>query len=223
MNAPRVSVIIPAYNSGPLVEEAIGSALAQTRPPAEVVVIDDGSTDDTAERLARFGPPVRVIRQANGGVSAARNRGLAAATGAFVAFLDADDVWHPDKLRRQLEAFAKRPELGLLGTLTVPWPGTFPAEPEVRRESDLLWRQASRPAGDTPRPGGLGPRRWRPAAALAPASGSAGPPARTGHPTPARCLERWVGVAEADAGVAIRPGGPGVRRSRPSVFARRCP
>jgi len=159
MNAPRVSVIIPAYNSGPLVEEAIGSALAQTRPPAEVVVINDGSTDDTAERLARFGPPVRVIRQANGGVSAARNRGLAAATGAFVAFLDADDVWHPDKLRRQLEAFAKRPELGLLGTLTVPWPGTFPAEPEVRRESDLLWRQASRPAGDTPRPGGLGPRQ----------------------------------------------------------------
>jgi len=81
MSCPRVSVIIPTYNSGPLVPEAVTSALGQTRAPAEVIVVDDGSTDDTAERLAQFGPPVRVILQPNGGASAARNRGLEAATG----------------------------------------------------------------------------------------------------------------------------------------------
>jgi glycosyltransferase involved in cell wall biosynthesis len=145
MIAPRVSVVIPTYNSAALVEEAVRSALAQTMPPAEVIVVDDGSTDDTADRLADFGPPVRVIRQANGGVSSARNRALAAATGDLIAFLDADDVWHPDKLRRQLEVLAARPELGLLGTLTVAWPGAFPdALPEgavVRvRLDDLVVR-----------------------------------------------------------------------------------
>jgi glycosyltransferase involved in cell wall biosynthesis len=128
MTTPRISVVIPTYNAAAVVVEAVESALVQTLPPAEVIVVDDGSTDDTPERLARFGPPVRVIRQPNGGVSAARNRGLAEAAGDLIAFLDADDVWHPDKLRRQAEAFARRPDLGLLGTLTVPWPGAFPSE-----------------------------------------------------------------------------------------------
>lgn len=145
MNGPRVSVVIPTYNSGPLVEEAIASALGQTLAPAEVIVVDDGSTDDTADRLGLFGPPVRVIRQRNAGASAARNRGLTEATGNFIAFLDADDVWHPDKLRRQLEVLDARPELGLLGALTVPWPGVFPKDlpsglvSEVRLE-DLIVR-----------------------------------------------------------------------------------
>jgi glycosyltransferase involved in cell wall biosynthesis len=137
MTAPRVSVVIPTYNSAALVVEAVESVLAQTRPAAEVIAVDDGSTDDTPERLARFGPPVRVVRQPNGGVSAARNRGLSEATGELIAFLDADDVWHPNKLRRQVEVLAGRPDLGLLGALTVPWPGGFPTTLPDGRVADV--------------------------------------------------------------------------------------
>jgi glycosyltransferase involved in cell wall biosynthesis len=137
MTTPRVSVVIPTYNSAALVVGAVESVLAQTLPAAEVIVVDDGSTDDTPERLARFGPPVRAVRKPNGGVSAARNRGLAEATGDLIAFLDADDVWYPDKLRRQAEVFARQPDLGLLGTLTVPWPGTFPQELPAGRVAEV--------------------------------------------------------------------------------------
>ena len=126
MSTPRVSVVIPTYNSGPLVSEAVESVLAQTRPAAEILVVDDGSTDDTADRLGRFGAVVRVLRQPNGGVSAARNRGVAAAAGDWVAFLDADDAWHPRKLEVQLAAVARRPDLGLLGTGCYDWPGDHP-------------------------------------------------------------------------------------------------
>ena len=76
----RVSVVIPTYNSGPLLVEAVSSVLAQTAPPDEVIVVDDGSTDDTADRMAAFGPRVKFIRKENGGVSTARNRGMAEAT-----------------------------------------------------------------------------------------------------------------------------------------------
>jgi glycosyltransferase involved in cell wall biosynthesis len=124
----RVSVIIPTYNSGPLAVEAVASVLAQTRPADEVLVIDDGSTDDTAERVSAFGPPVRYICKENGGVATARNRGVAEATGEVIAFLDADDVWHPRKLELQLLALAARPELGLLGCWTYPWPADRPRE-----------------------------------------------------------------------------------------------
>ncbi|QJW98061.1 GT2 family glycosyltransferase [Frigoriglobus tundricola] len=130
----RVSVVIPTYNSGPLVVEAVASVLAQTRPAAEIVVVDDGSTDDTAARLAAFGPAVRYVRKDNGGVSTARNRGVAEATGDWIAFLDADDVWHPRKLEVQCAALARRPDLCLLGTGTYRWPGAHPdpgAEPVV--------------------------------------------------------------------------------------------
>lgn len=127
---PRISVVIPTYNSVPLVVEAVRSVLAQTRPADEVLVVDDGSTDDTAERLAAFGPPVRVIRKANGGVSSARNRGVAEATGDLIAFLDADDVWHPRKLEIQLNVLEKHPDLGMFGTRTFDWPGPMPDPPD---------------------------------------------------------------------------------------------
>lgn len=127
MTTPRVSVIIPTFNSATLVVEAIESVLAQSYPAFEVFVVDDGSADDTPARLTRFGNPVRYVRKENGGVSSARNRGLEEATGDLIAFLDADDVWHPDKLRRQVEVFNRRPDLGLLGTEIVPWPGQFPS------------------------------------------------------------------------------------------------
>lgn len=125
----RVSVIIPTYNSGPLVVEAVESALAQTAPPHEVIVVDDGSTDDTADRLTRFGDRIRYVRQTNARVAAARNNGVRTATGDAVAFLDADDVWHPEKLARQVAALDADPDLGLVGTDVFPWPGGLPDPP----------------------------------------------------------------------------------------------
>lgn len=121
-----VSVVIPTFNSAPLVVEAVGSVLAQTRPADEVVVVDDGSTDDTAARVAAFGDRVKYVRQPNARVAAARNTGLRHATGDVVAFLDADDAWHPQKLDRQLAVLAARPEIGLLATGLTAWPGPFP-------------------------------------------------------------------------------------------------
>jgi len=140
----RVSLIIPTFNSGRLVVEAIASALAQTLPPDEIIVIDDGSTDDTQERLAQFSPPVRCIRQENQGVAAARNRGLAEATGDVIAFLDADDVWFNRKLELQLAALAEHPEICMLGTRVINWPAG--AAPSVAADTDLpigkvLWER----------------------------------------------------------------------------------
>lgn len=101
---PSVSVIIPCYNTAPYLREALDSALAQTPPPLEVIVVDDGSTDDSAAIAGSYGPPVRVVRQANRGQAAARNRGIAEARGDWIALLDADDVWLPQKTARQFEA-----------------------------------------------------------------------------------------------------------------------
>jgi len=99
---PLVSVVIPAFNAGPLVGEAIQSVLDQTWPLTEIVVVDDGSTDETVERVRSFGPRVRLLQQSWSGPGAARNVGAAHATGRYLAFLDADDLWHPDKLARQV-------------------------------------------------------------------------------------------------------------------------
>lgn len=101
---PAVSVVIPAHDAERYLGAAVASALAQTAPPLEVVVIDDGSRDGTGE-VAR-GLPVRYLRQENRGIGATRNRGVQAARGEFVAFLDADDLWAPRKLELQLQAFA---------------------------------------------------------------------------------------------------------------------
>lgn len=101
-----VSVVIPCYNGAGFLREALESAVSQTQPPREVIVVDDGSTDESAEVAATFGDPVRVIRQANQGKSAARNTGIRAASGDLIAFLDADDIWMPHKLERQVRALA---------------------------------------------------------------------------------------------------------------------
>ncbi len=127
MRDAPVSVVIPSFNSAHLVTQAIESVLAQTVVPAEVLVVDDGSADDTRERVAPYAPRVRYLHQSNQGVSAARNRGVAAATQPFVAFLDADDVWHPHKTELQMGAFERHPELGLVGTGHFAWPAdSFP-------------------------------------------------------------------------------------------------
>lgn len=103
----RVSVVIPAYNAANTIAETVDSVLAQTLDDIEVIVVDDGSTDSTAERAEREG--VSVLSTPNQGVSAARNEGIARAQGRFVAFLDADDLWESDKLERQVEALQHEP------------------------------------------------------------------------------------------------------------------
>ena len=98
----RVSVIVPVFNGAAFLREAIESALAQTHPPLEIVVCDDGSTDDTPRIVRSL--PVVYLRQENTGVSAARNAAIARATGDLLALLDADDIWFPDKLAVQIAA-----------------------------------------------------------------------------------------------------------------------
>jgi glycosyltransferase involved in cell wall biosynthesis len=105
-----VSVVIPAFNSAKYIGEAIQSVLEQTLVSFEVLVVDDGSTDDTAEVVQRY--PVQYFRQENAGPSAARNTGMTKAKGEFVAFLDSDDLWLPQKLAVQLEAFKRHPDAG---------------------------------------------------------------------------------------------------------------
>jgi glycosyltransferase involved in cell wall biosynthesis len=127
MNPAPVSVVIPSHNHADFLPEAIASVLAQTRVPSEIIVIDDGSTDGTRECLLPYMDRVRYVYQENQGVSAARNRGLGMASNELVAFLDSDDVWHPDKIRRQTELLAKHPDIGLLSSTAFDWPcSSFP-------------------------------------------------------------------------------------------------
>jgi glycosyltransferase involved in cell wall biosynthesis len=107
---PYVSVIIPTYNRGWILAEAIDSVLAQDYKDYELIVVDDGSTDNTREILDDCGQDIIVLQQANSGVSAARNRGIAAAGGQLVAFLDSDDLWLPRKLSRQVDFFKLKPD-----------------------------------------------------------------------------------------------------------------
>lgn len=113
---PSVSCVVPVYNGEAFLEEAVASALDQTRSPLEVILVDDGSTDATPEVAARLGSRVRYVRQENAGPAAARNRGIELACGDLVSFLDADDLWHPEKLERQVARFAAQPQLELLLT-----------------------------------------------------------------------------------------------------------
>jgi len=106
-----VSVIIPTYNSVGTLARAIQSVLAQTRPADEIIVVDDGSTDDTQRLIAEQFPQVRYQRQPNAGPSATRNAGAKLAQGTILALLDSDDAWVPTKLQRQLEVLAERPDL----------------------------------------------------------------------------------------------------------------
>jgi len=110
----KVSVVIPTYNYGRYLGEAIDSALNQSLPPHEVVVVDDGSTDNSSEVLAGYGDRIITLRQQNLGVGAARNSGARVATGDFLAFLDADDYWAPEKLKKQLAKFDEDAEIGLV-------------------------------------------------------------------------------------------------------------
>jgi len=122
-----VSCVIPVYNGARFVAASIESVLAQAYRPLEVIVVDDGSTDGTEDVLAGFGDRIRTFFQPNAGPSAARNRGVAEARGGWLTFQDADDLWVPDKLERQMECFRRNPSIDLcVGYLQNFW------EPELR-------------------------------------------------------------------------------------------
>lgn len=105
----KISAVIPTYNHAHYLPQAIESVLAQARPPEEVIVVDDGSCDGTPYVVQAYAPRVRYIRQENRGLSAARNKGMREASHEWVAFLDADDWWLPEKLRMQEAALAANP------------------------------------------------------------------------------------------------------------------
>jgi glycosyltransferase involved in cell wall biosynthesis len=104
---------VPAYNSGAYLAAAIDSILMQTYRHTEILVVDGGSIDDTLAVAAKYGPQVRIVSQPTGGPATARNAGVTSAKGELVAFLDADDLWHPEKLTRQMARFEANPELDL--------------------------------------------------------------------------------------------------------------
>jgi glycosyltransferase involved in cell wall biosynthesis len=108
--AGLISCIVPVFNGAAFLEETLASVLAQDHDPIEVIVVDDGSVDGSPDLAARRSS-VRVVRQATRGPSAARNRGIKEARGDFLAFLDQDDLWHPEKLSRQMARLRSRPEV----------------------------------------------------------------------------------------------------------------
>jgi glycosyltransferase involved in cell wall biosynthesis len=111
---PLVSVVIPTFNGERYLPQTLGAVLAQTHQALEIIVVDDGSSDGSLELVRSLAPLAVILQQANAGVSNARNRGLAAARGEFVIFLDQDDVWNPLQLERQLAWMAQRPECGVV-------------------------------------------------------------------------------------------------------------
>lgn len=130
--SPCVSVVIPTYNRAPLLEEALESVRAQTVPVLETIVVDDGSSDDSLSVASRF-PGVKVRQTNRLGPAGARDVGVSAAGGEFIAFLDSDDVWLPHKMERQLARFAERPEAGLVYADYAAWDGKdYVGEPVLR-------------------------------------------------------------------------------------------
>jgi glycosyltransferase involved in cell wall biosynthesis len=134
VSRPLFSVIIPTYNRAQKVVRAVDSVLAQTFTNFDVWVIDDGSTDDTAQALTSYEGRIHYCRQKNAGASSARNRGVRSSTGEYLAFLDSDDRWAPDKLESMAAAIAAHPDSGLF----------YSACEVVNEAGDVLWVDRSR-------------------------------------------------------------------------------
>jgi glycosyltransferase involved in cell wall biosynthesis len=117
-NPPQISVVIPTYNRAKVVGKALESVFAQSLQPAEIIVVNDGSKDDTREVLASYGNRITAINQENGGLSAARNAGIQAATTEWIAFLDDDDEYAPDRLAIAVETIARHPDIDVHATNT---------------------------------------------------------------------------------------------------------
>lgn len=113
IDKPLVSVIVPVFNAARYLDEAIGSILAQTYTNVEVIAVNDGSTDDSLNVLENYTSRITIIDSANKGTPAARNQGIQAAKGSYLAFLDADDLWHPKKLHTQMDFFDSVPDLDM--------------------------------------------------------------------------------------------------------------
>jgi glycosyltransferase involved in cell wall biosynthesis len=137
---PLVSVVIPAYNCSRYIGEALESIFAQDCPDTEIIVVNDGSTDDTGKVLSAFEPRIRVVEQANAGAAAARNNAIREARGKYIAFLDADDLWLPGKLITQVRYLDNHPEVGLVYCGWLEWfpddKGNF-VKPVVPPPADL--------------------------------------------------------------------------------------
>lgn len=140
----RVSVVMPAYQAAATIDRALQSVADQTLAPDEIIVVDDGSTDTTASKLARWSPMARVVRTPNGGPARARNVGIARATGDLVAFVDADDTWSPEALERRVEAFRRHPGLHAAAGAWQWQTGLQAALPLANDE----WERPLRPAGE---------------------------------------------------------------------------
>ena len=146
MNTIDISVIIPVYNGGKYLAEAIESVLAQTLKPAEIIVVDDGSTDDSKEIARKYLPKVRTISQENKGAGAARNTGIQVAKGSFLAFLDADDLWTGQKSVIQYSFLEEHPETDLVfGKVEQFISPEFPAvyQGNLRKEMEIMPGYAS--------------------------------------------------------------------------------
>jgi glycosyltransferase involved in cell wall biosynthesis len=132
---PLVSIVIPAYNAGAYLRETLDSVMRSTLRDFEVIVIDDGSKDRTAEIASAFPSQVRVISQPNAGMSASRNRGVSMSDSEYIALLDSDDVWHPRKLELQVRTLQERADHDVCFTRFTPWWGedaaAFLAEPRT--------------------------------------------------------------------------------------------
>jgi len=114
LTAPRISVVIPAYNAAPYIGAAIESVIGQTYKDLEIIVVDDGSVDNTADVVQTYDSKIKYVRQENQGVSSARNHGIRVAQGELIAFLDADDVWFPEKLELQTQFLSAHEEAALV-------------------------------------------------------------------------------------------------------------
>ena len=151
LEEPFVSVIMPAYNSRAYLAESIQSVLDQDYEALELIIVDDGSTDGTADLARQFGERVRVIEQQNSGPAAARNRGVKAARGELIAFIDSDDIWVPGKTRAQVDYLRSNPDVGVVFGRLIRWfanaDGSFdpppdspaPAEGQVIVEEESGW------------------------------------------------------------------------------------
>jgi len=139
---PLVSVIIPAFNARLHIGAALSSVLDQDYPNLEIIVVDDGSSDETSKEALRYGERVRVIRQANAGPAAARNRGVSASRGELLAFIDADDVWIAGKLVAQVRYLREHPDVGVVFGAWIRWnaseDGTFGEPPRPSDYDEAL-------------------------------------------------------------------------------------